>query len=217
MARNAAAGRQLDRAVETYVRRARATVERSRGLVTPEGFAAAGLLLGFGGLVTGRALAGACGAVAGVTAGLLERYRADLLERRGAQLRERLRDQRAEAEVEASELRRRVRELQAALWERDLRDAPAPEAAPAAAAPEAAPAAPAPEAAPAPAPAAVPAAEPAPDTAPVPVLGPPSGPIAEVIDLTEAREQSAAETEATEVPGSAGELDEAAEGHAAAG
>jgi hypothetical protein len=154
MARDEGTGRQVstsDGSVTARVRRARAALEHAATVAMPYGFAAAGLLLGAGGLVTGRELAGACGAVAGVTAGLLERHRAGIFERRGTLLRERLRDQHTEAELEASDLRRQIRELQTALWERDLRDLRAPE----------------------------------------PVLGPPSGPIARVIDLTEAREQTA--------------------------
>src|SRR4051794_41668641 len=126
----------------------------------PYGFAASGLLLGVGGVLADRPLAGACGAVAGVTAGLLERHRADDLERRGSLLRERLRDQRSEAEQEASELRRQVRTLQARLWERDLRDLGGTTEIPVVTDP----------------PPAEVAAE-----APGPVLGPPSGPIARVI------------------------------------
>jgi hypothetical protein len=154
MARDAGSGRQVsttDGSVTARARRARAAVEHAAAVAMPYGFAACGLLLGAGGLVTGRELAGACGAVAGVTAGLLERHRAGIFERRGAMFRERLRDQRTESELEASDLRRQIRELQTALWERDLRELRAPE----------------------------------------PVLGPPSGPIAQVIDLTEAREQTA--------------------------
>jgi hypothetical protein len=154
MTREQGSGRQVSTQVRSgtsRVRRARAAVEHATAVAMPYGFAASGLLLGAGGLVTGRELAGACGAVAGVTAGLLERHRAGIFERRGVVLRERLRDERAEAEVEAADLRRQIRELQTALWERDLRELQAP----------------------------------------VPVLGPPSGPIAQVIDLTEAREQTA--------------------------
>jgi hypothetical protein len=152
MVREVAMG-QVSTPVRSRVERARAAVELAQGVALPYGFAVSGLVLGVGGLVTGRALAGACGAVAGVTAGLLERYRADVLGRRGDRLRERLRQQRADAELEASDLRRQVRELQTALWERDLRELQ-------------------------------------------PVLGPPSGPIAQVIDLTEAREQTAPAAEA---------------------
>ena len=118
----------------------------------PYGFAASGLLLGLGGVALDRPLAGACGAVAGVTAGLLERRRASDAEHRAGRLRERLREQRVAAEVEASDLRRRIRSLQTQLWERDLRDLGA--------------------------------------TTELPVLGPPSGPIAQVIDLSEARGQA---------------------------
>jgi hypothetical protein len=146
--------RRVDTDVRSRARRVRAALDHATGVAMPYGFAVSGLVLGAGALVTGRELAGACGAVAGVTAGLLERHRATIHERRGNLLREKLRDQRAESELEASGLRRQVRDLQTALWERDLRDLRDLRA-------------------------------------PQPVLGPPSGPIAEVIDLTEARESSA--------------------------
>jgi len=118
----------------------------------PYGFAASGLLLGVGGVAVDRPLAGACGAVAGITAGLLERHRANDAERRAGRLRERLREQRADAELEASDLRRRIQALQTQLWERDLRDVRGTTDLPA-------------------------------------VADPLSGPIARVIDLSEAREQ----------------------------
>jgi hypothetical protein len=135
--------------------RLRDAVEHATTVALPAAFAASGLLLGAGALLTGRELAGACGAVAGVTAALLERRRADLHERRAHHLRERLRDHRVEAEQETSRLRREIRHLQTTLWERDLRELRAQTAEPA--------------------------------------LGPPSGPIAQVIDLTEAREQTQAD------------------------
>ena len=159
-----------DESVTARARRARAAVEHAATVAMPYGFAASGLLLGAGGLVTGRELAGACGAVAGVTAGLLERHRASIFERRGTVLRERLRDQRTEAELEASDLRRQIRELQTALWERDLRELRAPE----------------------------------------PALGPPSGPIAQVIHLPEAREQPAPATTDAPEPGEPRDGDRAA-------
>jgi hypothetical protein len=132
------------------------------------GFAASGLMLGAGALATGRPLVGACGAVGGVTMGLLERYRANVAERRVAQLRSRLRDQRAEAEQVASSLRRQVRELQSDLWKRDLADATG--SIPVVAA----------DAAPG-----LPLADPlvAPQVPELEPLGPPTGPIAPVIDL----------------------------------
>ena len=104
----------------------------------PYGFAVSGLLLGTGGVVMDRPLAGACGAVAGVTVGLLERHRADVADRRSRRLRHLLRDERAEAELAESELRREIQALRTALWQRDLRDlgvATEPAAAPVAAAP----------------------------------------------------------------------------------
>jgi len=104
-----------------------------------------------GGVVVDRPLAGACGAVGGITAGLLERHRANEAERRAGRLRERLLEQRAEAELEASDLRRRIHALESQLWRRDLRDL---------------------------------------GTMELPVIDPPTGPIAQVIDLSEAREQS---------------------------
>jgi hypothetical protein len=159
MTRREGQGRQVSTTFASRAKRARAAVEQATTAAMPYGFAVCGLLLGAGGLATGRELAGACGAVAGVTAGLLERHRADIFERRATLLRERLRDQRAESEHQASDLRRQIRELQGALWERDLRDLRA--------------------------------------GSPEPVPGPPSGPIAQVIDLTEAREQT---TQVAEAP-----------------
>jgi hypothetical protein len=143
----------------------RAPMSRAAAVAMPYGFAASGLLLGVGGVAFDRPLAGACGAVAGVTAGLLERYRAGDAERRIRGLRDRLRVQRAEAELEASALRRRIRSLETQVWERDLRDVVA--------------------------------------TTELPVLGPPTGPIAQVIDLSEARGQAepAAPAEATPARG----------------
>jgi hypothetical protein len=134
---------------------ARASLERLVTVGMPYGFAASGLLLGAGGVLVDRPLAGACGAVAGVTAGLLERHRANDAERRTRWLRDRLRVQRAEAELEASGLRRQIQSLQTQLWERDLRDLGV-------------------------------------SAKPVPVADEPEavGPIARVIDLSEARGQA---------------------------
>lgn len=146
----------------------RASLARVTTVGMPYGFAASGLLLGLGGVALDRPLAGACGAVAGVTAGLLERYRASDAERRTRWLRDRLREQRAEAELEASGLRRRIRTLETRLWERDLRDLREVAAPPAVATTE----------------------DTAHDVPAGPVLGPPTGPIARVIDLSEAREQA---------------------------
>src|SRR5689334_8548581 len=113
-------GRQVSSTIPPRERPLRASIEHATSVALPYGFAASGLLLGVGGVLADRPLAGACGAVAGVTAGLLERHRSTDLERRAGILRERLRDQRAESEQESSELRRQIRTLQARLWERDL-------------------------------------------------------------------------------------------------
>jgi hypothetical protein len=135
----------------------------------PYGLATSGLALGFAGAFADRPVLGLWGAVAGVAAGVVQWYRAQDAERTAGLLRTRLRDQRSVAETEASELRRRVRELETELWARDLRDLGAP------------------------------AEVPLVPTPPVVelVLDAPSGPIARVIDLSEAREQSAVEPRTT--------------------
>jgi hypothetical protein len=163
----------------------RASLGHATTVAMPYGFAASGLLLGLGGVALDRPLAGACGAVAGVTAGLLERYRASDAERRARWLRARLREQRAEAELEASDLRRQIRSLQTRLWERDLRDLSSrPLADPHIGATTEPPVVRTGQDA------GRDAEDAAPDVPAGPVLGPPTGPIAEVIDLSEAREQA---------------------------
>jgi hypothetical protein len=84
----------------------------------PYWFAVAGLALGVGGVVRDEPLAGACGAVAGVTAGLLylERYRA--YRHQFEVLRDQLIAERVQAEGVAAELRDTISFLQNQIWER---------------------------------------------------------------------------------------------------
>lgn len=99
------------------VRRRMKTVQLRCVAALPYAFGTSGLALGAGGVATGRPLAGLCGAVAGVTAGVLERHRSRDFARRGEALRERLRRQRTDSDTTVSALRREVRELRVEVWE----------------------------------------------------------------------------------------------------
>ncbi len=83
----------------------------------PYWFVASGVVLGVGGIVQDKPLAGACGAVAGITAGLLERQRASVYRNQALSMRNRLRKQRAKAEATEAELRETISTLQTEIWE----------------------------------------------------------------------------------------------------
>jgi hypothetical protein len=83
----------------------------------PYGFAVAGLALGAAAIVQNEPIAGACGAVAGVTAGMIEQWRARFHRDHAEALRKRLRTQRLEAEQTAAQLRHTVSSLQTELWQ----------------------------------------------------------------------------------------------------
>jgi hypothetical protein len=107
-------------ATETPGQPARSWIEglgHASQALLPYWFAASGLALGVGGVVQDKPLAGACGAVAGVTAGLLYQSRARSYQRQAEALRDRLRTQRAESEAESAELRDNLRALRTEIWE----------------------------------------------------------------------------------------------------
>jgi hypothetical protein len=86
----------------------------------PYWFALSGIVLGAGGVWQGRPIVSACGAVAGVTAGLLHQHRSSLHRVQIDALRERLRNQRADSEDAAAELRHALSALQTELWQQRL-------------------------------------------------------------------------------------------------
>jgi hypothetical protein len=106
--------------MEPEKRRLRSWWAQSRKVgraVVPYGFAAAGIALGVGGIVQNEPIAGACGAVAGVTAGLLQHRRARFHRDHVDALRERLRVHRLESEQALAQLRQTVSSLQTELWQ----------------------------------------------------------------------------------------------------
>jgi hypothetical protein len=86
----------------------------------PYWFAGSGIVLGVGGVAQAQPLVSACGAVAGVTAGLLHQHRARHYQAQVDGLRQRLRNHRAESEAVAAQLRQAVSAVQTELWEQRL-------------------------------------------------------------------------------------------------
>lgn len=88
--------------------------------VVPLWFAVTGIGLGVGGVLRDQPLAGACGAVAGVTVGWLQQQRASVYRRHTIALRRRLKKVRAESEAHAAELEQRISRLQTEVLEQKL-------------------------------------------------------------------------------------------------
>jgi hypothetical protein len=89
-------------------------------LVLSSSLAVAGLALGVGAIVQDDPVLGACGAAAGVTAGLIQQWRARFYRQHVAAGRERLRTQRLESEQVAAQLRQTVSALETELWQHRL-------------------------------------------------------------------------------------------------
>jgi hypothetical protein len=91
--------------------------------VVPIWFAVAGIALGVGGVLRDEPLAGACGAVAGVTMGLLQQRRARVYRRHNLALRRRLKQMRAASAKSAEQveqLEQQVSTLKAELWQQRM-------------------------------------------------------------------------------------------------
>ncbi len=85
--------------------------------VVPYWFAGAAVLLGAASVVQDEPVAGACGAAAGVTAGLLHQGRARRYRRQAVALRQRLRAERAASGARLAELQAALRLTQTEVWE----------------------------------------------------------------------------------------------------
>jgi hypothetical protein len=83
-------------------------------------FAVSALALGIGAVVESMPIAGACGAVLGVIACLIEQRRARFHRKHVETLRKRLRKQRVESEQAAAQLRQTVSSLQTELWQQRM-------------------------------------------------------------------------------------------------